>query len=700
MPRYVESTEVFINPYNFVPVNLDKTSRDDITKLPEQTSLVTGYMECILKCRTALAIPGERKPESEGKEHAQYEFFSIDGKPIIPGSSIRGVIRNVYETLTDSCFGTMRKDTKITERVKKALRPGLLVRYGDNGQERWELHKAERYLIVIDERFYYRKKLENIRVHKEDREELRENYRTGDRVRYNTVPKGENGEVQTYKRIGAYANINENGEKAGYICIGETTPNRHFQSIFEDKGDSGIEVGDDDFARLETILKMYRNKKINKQYGKGEEDHKGYEDYEEAKRNGVIPVYYSKEEAAPLYLSFAALGRKAFIKTLNDKAREKSHQKCDSRKNLCPACALFGTTEGEKAAGKVRFTDAVCINYDSKYLQENVTFQELASPHMSYSPFYLRKRGNSSEKADYSQSYDSECLDIRGRKFYWHHRPVLKSNIKKNDKNKKERYDFFDVIKENAVFKFRIYFENISEEEQLHLLATAVNLGENDIGGKYCHKFGHGKPLGFGSAKMVIEKCMIRKCETQRSGEGSWKEELYELGKIREKYECSKETYESLRTICDFYALSSMEADIEYPSVHLDPSCERREEELKKGKALGINDAAPHKWFSENYGVGNRPPKQFLPEIVDEDRKLYKYMVTVIYQAKVIEKTEESNADGYSEYKIEILGTQEFRNKQCVVRTARRESLRIESEIQVMLVSKQKWKTFFDVFYG
>lgn len=695
MPRYVESTEVFINPYNFVPVNLNKTSRDDITKSPEQTSLVTGYMECILKCRTALAIPGERKPESEGKEHAQYEFFSIDGKPVIPGSSIRGVIRNVYETLTDSCFGTMRKDTRITERVKKALRPGLLVRDEDNGQERWKLHKAERYLIVIDERFYYRKKLENIRVHKEDREELRKNYRTGDRVRYDTVPKGENGEVQTYKRIGAYANIDENGKKAGYICIGETASKRHFQSIFEDKGDSGIEISDEDFDRLETILKMYRNKKVNKQYGKGEEDHKGYEDYEGAKMKGVIPVYYSKEESAALYLSFAALGRKAFIKTLNDKAREKSHQKCDSRNNLCPACALFGTTEGEKAAGKVRFTDAVCINYDSKYLQENVTFQELASPHMSYSPFYLRKRGNSSEKADYSQSYDSECLDIRGRKFYWHHRPDLSKDISQEERNAS-----FDVIKENAEFKFRIYFESISEEEQLHLLATAVNLGENDIGGKYCHKFGHGKPLGLGSAKVIIKKCMIRKCETQSPGEGSWEEEPYELRRIGEKYGCSEETYKSLRTISDFNALSSTKADIAYPSVQLDPECESRKEKLKKGKALGVNDDAGHKWFSENYGVGNRPPKQLLPEIVDADRKLHKYMVTLIYQAEVIEKTWESKVDGHSEYKIKILGTQEYRNKQCVVRTTRRESLRIGNEIQVMLVSKQKWKTFFDVFYG
>lgn len=621
MPRYVESTEVFINPYNFVPVNLDKTSRDDITKLPEQTSLVTGYMECILKCRTALAIPGERKPESEGKEHAQYEFFSIDGKPIIPGSSIRGVIRNVYETLTDSCFGTMRKDTRITERVKKALRPGLLVRYEDNGQERWELHKAERYLIVTDGNFYRQRHLENDGIRKYSQNWLMGKYRTGAKVRYNIV-KNQDEEEKVYRKnggpvIGAYANISKAGMREGYICIGETAPKRHFQSIFEDKGDSGIEIVDDDFARLETILKMYRNKKVNKQYGKGQKDHKGYEDYEEAKRNGGIPVYYSKEEAAPLYLSFAALGRKAFLKTLNDKAREKSHQKCDSRKNLCPACALFGTTEGEKAAGKVRFTDAVCINYDSKYLQENVTFQELASPHMSYSPFYLRKRGNSSEKADYSQSYDSECLDIRGRKFYWHHKPDLRKNIPQ-----KERNASFDVIKENAEFKFRIYFENISEEEQLHLLATAVNLGENDIGGKYCHKLGHGKPLGFGSAKMIIKKCMIRKCETQRSGEGSWKEEPYELGKIREKYGCSKGTYESLRTICDFYALNSTEADIDYPSVHLNPSCE------KMGKQLKENERAGHKWFSENYRVGKQPPKQLLSEIKDKNRELHKYMAT------------------------------------------------------------------------
>lgn len=692
MPRYEKSTEMFINPYNFVPVNLDKTLREDITKTPERTSLVTGYMECILKCRTALAIPGERKPESEGKKHAQYEFFSIDGKPMIPGSSIRGVIRNVYETLTDSCFGTMRKDTRITERVKRALRPGLLVRYEDNGQERWGLHKAERYLIVIDERFYYQKRLGNIGVHKEDEGGLRKNYRTGDRVRYNTVPKGENGEAQTYKQIGAYANIDKNGKKAGHICIGEMIPRRHFQSIFEDKGDSGIEIGDDDFARLETILKVYRNKKINRYYGLGNNDHNGYKDYEAAKRKGVIPVYYSKDEDAPLYLSFAALGRKAFIRTLNDKAREKSHQKCHSRKNLCPACALFGTTEGEKAAGKVRFTDAVCINYDSKYLQENVTFQELASPHMSYLPFYLRKRGNSDEKADYSKSYDSECLDIRGRKFYWHHKPDLNKDIRQDERNAS-----FDVIKENAEFKFRIYFENISVEEQLQLLATSVNLGENDIDGKYCHKLGHGKPLGFGSAKMIIDKCMIRQCDVGSAGEGDWKEEPYELGKIRKKYECSKETYESLRTISDFYVLSSMKADIAYPSVYLDPKCESRKEELKNGNALRINDDAKHKWFSENYGVGNQPPEQLLPEIVDEDRRLHKYMVSLIYQAKVIKMTGEPNADGYSKYEIQILDTQEFKGKRCAVRGRR---LKIKSELQVILTRKQGKYMFFDIFHG
>ena len=31
--------------------------------------------------------------------------------PVIPGSEMRGVVRNVYETLTDSCMSVLNTDT-------------------------------------------------------------------------------------------------------------------------------------------------------------------------------------------------------------------------------------------------------------------------------------------------------------------------------------------------------------------------------------------------------------------------------------------------------------------------------------------------------------------------------------------------------------------------------------------------------------
>ena len=105
----------FINPYNFVPINLKKTERSDITKNQENT--ITGYLDCQLRCKTPLAIPDTSRKVKNDNEHQKYPFFSVGGeKPVIPGSSIRGVIRSAYETITDSCLGSMKKDTLFTVR--------------------------------------------------------------------------------------------------------------------------------------------------------------------------------------------------------------------------------------------------------------------------------------------------------------------------------------------------------------------------------------------------------------------------------------------------------------------------------------------------------------------------------------------------------------------------------------------------------
>lgn len=708
MADYEKTNELFVNPYNFVYTDLKKTTRSDITE--KQKESLTGHLTCRMICRTPLAIPDvSRKIEVDKKEvkdekvHYYYPFFTTDGvHPVIPGSSIRGVVRNVYETLTDSCFGTMQKDTKITARSSKAFKPGILIKR----EGTWELYQAKRRLVVIDERFYDSQHLAGTRVQLYNRDELGR-YRTGDSVRFNMIR--ENGENRSYSNrrgfpIGDYVNINSEGEKSGYMCIGQDIERRHFQSIFE-KGDRVRRITQDDFAGLEAVLQTYRNESINKHYK--QKQHDGYKDYEYAKKLGIIPVYYT-ENGRLLYMSFAALGRKAFKTTLNAKAGEKAHEKCDSRTNLCPACALFGTIEGEKAGSRIRFTDAECSNYRPELLKKEITFAELGTPRMSYLPFYLREKG---ARADYSEGYDSNALEIRGRKFYWHHMPVQTESVVKQERNAT-----FDVLDKEAEFIFKIYFHGISER-QLELLAAAVHLNENDEEGVQCHKIGHGKPLGYGSVKIVIDECCVRELEESSDGFKSWKVREREVPCSEQCCECDEKTYNSLMTITNFHALDSLVengADISYPEVILD----ERYENMRQ--SLGENELASHQWFTQNYSLRSRTPEDVLPEIMDEALTLQKRMLTnlqqnnqnrrqqpsrgnqgrrvqgntgrtqggndaadqTIYEVEVLSESRPARNENYLEYDIKVFNAAEFSRGTYIMTAPKRIRLNVGDRVE------------------
>lgn len=137
----------FINPYTFVPVRkFDHTSSKGIDPLESSNMLLTGVLTCHLHTKTPLIIPDTEhpKPNYEKKGHYYYPFIKISGKYTIPGSSIRGPVRNMYETLTDSCFSTMKDHQLITARTKAPFQAGVLF-IRDN---QYILVKADRYRIA------------------------------------------------------------------------------------------------------------------------------------------------------------------------------------------------------------------------------------------------------------------------------------------------------------------------------------------------------------------------------------------------------------------------------------------------------------------------------------------------------------------------------------------------------------------------
>lgn len=126
------SNERFVNPYNFISLPSEK-------KLAYgDTQDLYGVIHYTLTTETPLFIPNSSNAkvfkESNKGKHKSYDFYSYTDlrrfnknleetyEPVIPGSEIRGVVRNVYETLTDSCMSQLNSDIKKPKLYKGYIR--------------------------------------------------------------------------------------------------------------------------------------------------------------------------------------------------------------------------------------------------------------------------------------------------------------------------------------------------------------------------------------------------------------------------------------------------------------------------------------------------------------------------------------------------------------------------------------------------
>ena len=100
-------------------------------------------------------------------------------------------------------------------------------------------------------------------------------------------------------------------------------------------------------------------------------------------------------------------------------------------------------------------------------------------------------------------------MEWRGRKIYWHHDDIQR-NIITNAKEITERNCEITPVKSNINFKFKIFFNNINQQNLKELIAV-LNLKYKNL--DLCHKIGKAKPLGFGSCKIEVQNVYIRNIE-------------------------------------------------------------------------------------------------------------------------------------------------------------------------------------------
>ena len=618
----------FINPYTFVEGEETK-KYEGMTKKGSNT----GVFTCRIYPKTPILIPDPFDKEvfresistsDSGEEikteHYSYKFLHIGDekniKPIIPGSSIRGPLRNMYETLTDSCYATARPDQYITARPKKAFEPGLLKKTGNN----WRLYSARRYKFQIDEYFAEIGKYLDPNISSMPYLSAAKNY--GKLVKFNVYSINiivNNREITQYfaKDIGS-----STAGKKGYYYVGEYISNKKYESIFVGRNEINNITSNSikqAFDALKDTLKVYRDEKVNQKFVKSivkwnADQHGGYAnvDLEAFEKNGgVLPIWY-KEVNGKYYFSFASIGRFKYYTSIDSILKQSNRTPCSSLKKLCKACNLFGMVGEEEGLGSsIRITDAIFDGNIDKAIKE-YKLTELRTPHPSYLPFYAKTD-------NYLAGYDNPQCNIRGRKFYWHFKP----DYNKLENLPEDKVDTKMCGIDKGSFTFKVYFENITDE-QLAELATLLCLGENDKNGKRCYKLGHGKPLGFGSAKIVVEKLDIREFKSQDT---QYKIESYnDLASDLKNWDLLKDDKfneplmnigNSLDNISKVLNLkTNNNNEVKYPNII--------NRSGRPDNTLNDNDLASSQWFSQNWMFGRRDsiPTYTLPDYKDENQSL------------------------------------------------------------------------------
>lgn len=750
-----------INPYHFVQLS-DKPWRGTI----ESGKKYTGSITYTLKTRSSLFIPNTSskkafsyipdKEDDPHNEHCLYDFFSyetLDEKkiydneyfqPVIPGSEVRGMLRSIYETLTNSCLSVFDGKTRIGKRTVEHFEPGILKRqngriylydlcdrksrrkndalyrnrsdFSDKVYQSCDIPDGSKVYFKRNNPSQFFVKPDVTSIMRADGK-LPKGYQEGYLLKGNKGPDIASGNnSKCISRDGKKCIMLQNGkckgknQKAEHCFLAEKHAAHVF--YFPNSGDRML-LNEESIETLKLILDQYL-----------EEDENSYKEYKQAYDAFVkqsadgLPVYYSTlPDSDYVMLSPACITREIYQNTIGTLMKE--YKTCNSKeRKLCPACQLFGIVNSNIAQGsKIRFGDLLpAIEFsDNKeyYDDQRLTMDPLALPHLQNTEFYLCKPVDPDgevwfwtydyytvKKRDGSIIVKTHQPQISGRKFYWNNLSEIKPCQKQTALNKTVR-----TVRPGVEFTGTIYFDEISRkqvEQLIHILTYTSD-------GKHGFKLGTGKSLGLGSVELMIQK-------PEDINIRAYEDHSYEL-----KHEIKpEEIYKK-----DFKAVGfddRVEKSFELITRYLDEKTMRC---IRYPKTSEKEDEEGFQWFmqnKENYYYDEKKKKidefktnssprfriqtqikEALPPLKNgeipwlsatsadkttKQKQGQNFGVTgrkEEYTVRIISNSRPGYNPNFPEYDIEVLDDPKYKNKQCKLTAHKRESLRIGDEVKATL---------------
>lgn len=545
-------------PYNFVPLpeRVVVAAENAVKDLPDHnryySDRYSGYFDVILTTRSPLyvrcATPREdflrRNEEDDAglpfrqqvKNRPDFFYTTSPEQPVIPGSSLRGMLRGLLEIVT---YGKLQWVTKknLFFRTVDDTAVGKYYR-GRMGEG-----KVEAGFFQRQGNDYVIRPCQFARV---DRAKLPGNLYSGSGP--NAVPRWR-GQPHQWERV--WVTLVGGGQgrqqvqeisftqpptpgawQEGVLVITGNVPNKKKEFVFLLPPDKeAIPVPEALLERFhdDDQLTQWQQRAFSRD-----------EPHPNCRRcNGMIrtqsvapgdPVFFLREDDQLVFFGRAQMFRLPYRHRPFDLVPEELRRP----NTIDYAEALFGYVrtkeeldelsrqspeprQGSKArayAGRVAVTDARLVPDAalSPWLtEEPIVPKILATPKPTAFQHYLVQP---TDDKDNFKHYDSTIAEtaVRGHKLYWHkgRHPIGVQDLRESDpywldrngevKASSTQHTQFRPVRPGARFSFRVYFENLNECELGALCWTLHPLGEP--GHTYFHHLGMGKPLGMGSVEL------------------------------------------------------------------------------------------------------------------------------------------------------------------------------------------------------
>lgn len=618
----------FHNPYNFVPApprNTDDPDLGDHKPISQDRfhpNHYTGRIRVEMETIAPLLVPDPNRCREDNNGHKTFELLvGQDGTPLIPSSSIRGMLRSAYEAVTNSRFGRFsRKDNDKRLAYRMEAREGLRLIPAriDNGQVRlltgsstvgengtpngtqyaaWLPRysgndKATTHAVKYPdgslpqhadevqcwvELFQHHRWDRNKNKHIADfqywkvRSIARSNGAIGDQPnpspQTNAIngrswhnPQGEMRQIQCFVCI-TNANINRKHDERVFFCINTTSGPFPVTDELRQKWTELI----DNYQEIheEDLKKRERQNQGSDEYFGGKPGRTAWSRHvytqEDMKlRDGALCYARLTADLSNVDALFPVMISRELYTTSPWDLLDSSLRPAATISELSPADRVFGwvmTDSGSQkkiskqqsaVRGLLRVGPVTCESSVEDSLEifpeEGLPLAILAAPKPQQGRFYVAASPRGEAQNDGLSKLDAGYVPgkgLRGRKVYPHHqdlpanhwenpledrtqspqgpwqeyrRPAQNGQEQRDDQNR----SMLGWVKPGSRFCFDIHVTNLSKVE-LGALLFLFHLPKNNF-----HRFGGGKPLGFGSVRLSARDCELWTEEALRGRYRSW----------------------------------------------------------------------------------------------------------------------------------------------------------------------------------